>query len=53
MLQVEQGASAAVIRKRYRDLAVSLHPDKCSVPDATLAFQRLVAAFTALSKHAI
>lgn len=53
VLQVAPGASAAVIRKRYRELAVSLHPDKCAVPDATLAFQRLVAAFAALNKHAV
>jgi hypothetical protein len=35
-----------------RELAVSLHPDKCSAPGAKDAFQRLVRAYQNLSKYA-
>lgn len=31
VLCVQPGASSAAVRKRYREMAVSLHPDKCRV----------------------
>lgn len=31
VLRVQPGASSAALRKRYREMAVSLHPDKCRV----------------------
>jgi hypothetical protein len=42
---------AGGLRARYRALAISLHPDKCAHPDASSAFQRLVAAYGVLQKH--
>ncbi len=31
VLRVQPGASSAAVRRRYREMAVSLHPDKCRV----------------------
>jgi DnaJ-class molecular chaperone len=41
--------AAAVVRTQYRKLALLLHPDKNSHPQAEAAFHRLVAAFEVLS----
>ena len=41
LLGVPPGASAAVIKKAYRRLAVATHPDRCSAKDATERFQKL------------
>jgi DnaJ-class molecular chaperone len=40
----------AAIRRSYKQLAVALHPDKCSLEHAAEAFQRLHKAYTNLSK---
>ena len=29
LLQLQPGADTATIKRRYREMAVSLHPDKC------------------------
>lgn len=47
-LQIPIGSSADVIRRRYRDMAKALHPDKCGAPGAKDAFQRLFGAYTNL-----
>lgn len=52
LLQLAPGAASAAIRRRYRELAVALHPDKCKEPQAKEAFQRLVKAYQNLSKYA-
>lgn len=39
LLRLAPGAAAAAIRRRYREMAVALHPDKCREPQATEAFQ--------------
>ncbi len=31
VLSIQPGASSAAVRKRYREMAVALHPDKCQV----------------------
>ncbi len=49
-LGLAQGSGGAVLKKRYRELAVRLHPDKCRAEDATAAFQRVHRAYQALSK---
>ena len=38
------------IRKAYLKLAAAIHPDKCSAPEATQAFQILQAAYDKLSR---
>lgn len=51
-LQVQPDTSAAELRRRYRRLAVTLHPDKCATEGASEAFQRLVRAFQNLQDYA-
>ena len=49
MLGVSRDCSLAELNKRYRILALKLHPDKNgSAPDATVAFQQLNAAYNTL-----
>lgn len=52
VLQLEPGADAAAVRRRFREMAVTLHPDKCRLPGASDAFQRLVLAFQGVAKYA-
>ncbi|KDD77178.1 hypothetical protein H632_c3p2 [Helicosporidium sp. ATCC 50920] len=52
VLQVQPDTSAAELRRRYRRLAVTLHPDKCATEGASEAFQRLVRAFQNLQDYA-
>lgn len=47
-LQLPQSPSKEALKRKYRTMAVSLHPDKCKVDHATDAFQRLVQAYQAL-----
>ncbi len=47
-LGVDRGASQAQCKKAYRRLALRLHPDKCSSPNAEEAFKRVSAAYAAL-----
>ncbi|KAK2080065.1 hypothetical protein QBZ16_002461 [Prototheca wickerhamii] len=49
VLQLEPGASAAEAKKRYRQMAIALHPDKCDVPRAGEAFHRVVTAYRSIS----
>ena len=51
-VQLPAGAGAAVIRKKYKEMAVALHPDKCKVEGASDAFRRLVQAQQNLLKYA-
>ena len=51
VLQLVPGADATAIRKRYKELAIRLHPDKCKVTGASEAFHRLVKAYQQLSKY--
>ena len=51
-VQLKAGASAAVIRKKYKDMAVALHPDKCKVEGSIDAFRRIVQAQQNLLKYA-
>ncbi|EME82193.1 uncharacterized protein MYCFIDRAFT_19775, partial [Pseudocercospora fijiensis CIRAD86] len=48
ILEVEQSATAEVITKSYRSLAMKLHPDRNSECDATACFQKLGQAFETL-----
>uniref|UniRef100_A0A7S0R5K4 J domain-containing protein n=1 Tax=Pyramimonas obovata TaxID=1411642 RepID=A0A7S0R5K4_9CHLO len=48
-LQVGFGCDLDTVRKAYRALARSLHPDKCRVPGAKDAFQRVGQAYQNLT----
>ncbi|CAL4980551.1 unnamed protein product [Urochloa decumbens] len=48
ILQVEEGADEAVIRKQYRKLAFSLHPDKNCFVGAEAAFKLVAEAHSVL-----
>jgi hypothetical protein len=41
-------AESSVVTKAYRKLALKLHPDKCSLPGGTEAFQKVSNAFSIL-----
>ena len=45
-LGLERGASQADVRKRYRALALRLHPDKAQHPQANEAFAALESAYS-------
>lgn len=48
LLGLSRGASQGEVRRRYRQLAAAVHPDKCSEPGARSAFQRLQQGVQAL-----
>jgi hypothetical protein len=52
VLRLAPGADAASVRRRYREMAVQLHPDKCKVSRSGDAFHRLVKAYQQLVKYA-
>ena len=49
ILGVERDASPQAIKKRYRDLARAIHPDKCSLDSCEEAFKKVGAAYKCLS----
>lgn len=51
VLQLQPGVSASQAKKRYRQMAIALHPDKCATPQAGEAFHRLVTAYRNLSSY--
>ncbi|KAI4311136.1 hypothetical protein MLD38_036056 [Melastoma candidum] len=52
LLGVEENADGNVIRRRYRELALQVHPDKNDHPDAGIAFKLLAEAYNCLSNAA-
>ncbi|KAA6418355.1 MAG: dnaJ protein subfamily C member 27-like [Trebouxia sp. A1-2] len=52
VMVVKAGVDALTIKRKYKELAVALHPDKCKEEGATDAFQRLVKAYQNLFKYA-
>ncbi|KAL6655059.1 hypothetical protein ACP70R_005885 [Stipagrostis hirtigluma subsp. patula] len=52
ILQVEGTADEATIKKQYRKLVLSLHPDKNSYPGAESAFKLVSEAYSTLSDRA-
>jgi curved DNA-binding protein CbpA len=46
---VSAGCGRAAVKDRYKELARLLHPDKCQVPQATEAFQKVARAYQNLS----
>ncbi|KAF8072660.1 aspS [Scenedesmus sp. PABB004] len=53
VLGLRPGCDGAALKRAYREMAVRLHPDKCSAPDASLAFQRAHKAYQALQCHVL
>jgi DnaJ-class molecular chaperone len=51
-LGLAPGASMADVRKRYRECAIAMHPDKCKEEGAAEAFQKVVLAYQNLAKFA-
>lgn len=51
-LQVKAGVDVLTLKRKYKEMAVTLHPDKCKVPGATDAFQRLVQSYHSLRRIA-
>ncbi|MBL8764736.1 MAG: DnaJ domain-containing protein [Phycisphaerae bacterium] len=49
VLRIERGATAEQVRRAYRALARTLHPDVCRDADATARFTRLQQAYDVLS----
>ncbi|CAD5225938.1 unnamed protein product [Bursaphelenchus xylophilus] len=49
ILQVSRDCTEVVLKKKYRELALKLHPDKCQSPGATEAFKALGNAYSVLS----
>jgi len=52
VLRLAPGADGVALRRRYREMAVQLHPDKCKVEGASDAFHRVVLAYQQLIKYA-
>lgn len=53
VLQLKPGCDKAALKKRYKEMAVRLHPDKCKAADASAAFQRANKAYVALQAHVL
>lgn len=53
VLQLKPGCGSAALKKRYREMAVRLHPDKCKADKASDAFQRAHTAYQELLKVVI
>ncbi|KAI1695705.1 dnaJ domain-containing protein [Ditylenchus destructor] len=49
VFQVPEDASGGLIKKKYRDLALRLHPDKCKIPGADEAFKAVSKAYKKLN----
>ncbi|CAA7388898.1 unnamed protein product [Spirodela intermedia] len=49
VLQLEETAGADIVRRRYRHLALQLHPDKNDHPQAETAFKIVFEAYACLS----
>jgi hypothetical protein len=53
VLQLKPGCGSAALKKRYREMAVRLHPDKCKADEASAAFQRAHTAYQELLRVVI
>jgi len=51
VLDLDAGISEAEIKKKFKQLSVLLHPDKCKDPRAAEAFDKVKKAQTALLNH--
>lgn len=49
VLGVERGCTSAEVKRAYRKLALTVHPDKCAAPGAEDAFKSVGKAFAVLS----
>lgn len=51
ILQVKRDSTVTHLKKKYYELALKLHPDKCKVPGSTEAFKALGNAYGVLSDN--
>ena len=51
VMQLVPGTSGPDLRKRYRDMCLSTHPDKNDHPKAMEAFRKVVSSYKSLSKY--
>jgi len=53
VLQLTPGATSSELRKRYREMCLSTHPDKNGHSKAQDAFRKIVASYKSLSKYIV
>lgn len=51
VLKLAPGASGADLRKRYREMCLSTHPDKNNHPRAMEVFRKVVSSYKSLDKY--
>lgn len=49
VLKVDRSATLAQVKSSYRKLAVAVHPDKCPLPEAQAAFQKINNSYQAIA----
>ena len=52
VLNLLPGTSLELVRQRYRELILLVHPDKCALPAAAAAFREVHSAFGAACRAA-
>lgn len=52
VLNLHPGVDASTVKKRYREMAVKLHPDRCNASGASDAFQKMVKSYKQILKYA-
>lgn len=52
VLNLYPGVDAFTVRKKYREMAVKLHPDRCTADGASDAFQKMVKSYKQILKYA-
>ena len=52
VLNLHPGVDASTVKRRYREMAVKLHPDRCNASGASDAFQKMVKSYKQILKYA-
>ena len=51
-MQLTRSAGQKVIQETFKKLSVLMHPDKCRLPNASVAFMKMRKAYDTLLRHA-